>query len=807
MGQELLPAYLSDIELTNKSKKVLVCAHCDEDVLIKHIDDGKVFCCLGCQTVYQLIKQKGLGEYYQIKNDSEIYKRRAPVANKNQRFSYLGNPDFLTEYAYQNHSDQSTMEFYLEGIHCLACLWLIEKMPEFLPAVSHSHLDTNKSIATISMNAGGSFCDVARELNNLGYAPHPLKRHEKNTNYKLQEERKMLLKIGIAGAGAANIMLYAISIYAGADGNYQKVFNLLTIFFAFPVFLYSATPFYQNAWSAIKYRRLSIDIPISLSLIVGFAVGLYYQFIGINENFFDSLTALVFLLLLSRYFLNKIQEEGLKANDLSFFYQTKEVLKRQNDLWIPTHPKYLNKGDLFKASTNEMLPVDGIIESGETIFNNSLLTGESRPVTVNVGSKVYSGTINLGDEVIVKVQNTDEKTRLGKILENVEKARKNQTPIVDLTNRISKYFILIVLSLASIVFLKNLWSGNLYLALDKGLTLLIVTCPCALALATPLTLTRTLTRASKLGIIIKNDEVIEKLSKIKNVFLDKTGTITFGQLKIIDFKILKKAQSPIQNIIISLENKSKHPVAIALCEYASHFENANLMPVKNYSELIAQGVSGTIENRLYEISKGQIFEDKILVATYQVDDKIRPEANFAINELKKLNVGITLVSGDQKNIVNEIAREIGLKEQFALSDQTPEDKLSLIEKNSQAMMVGDGANDAMALSKAYVGVAVQGSMDISLRAAEIYLTTPGIKQIADLIILSRETMKVIYRNLVLSLLYNGASVYLAFAGLISPLTAAIIMPISSLTVLTSTLIGTKKLNKILNHQGGHKWKS
>jgi Cu2+-exporting ATPase/Cu+-exporting ATPase len=336
---------------------------------------------------------------------------------------------------------------------------------------------------------------------------------------------------------------------------------------------------------------------------------------------------------------------------------------------------------------------------------------------------------------------------------------------------------------------------------------LIVTCPCALALATPLTLTRTLSRASKLGIIIKNDEVIEKLSKVKNIFLDKTGTITFGQLKITDFNIIKQTQLPLSDIIISLEHISRHPVALALCEYASTYNTPTLIAVKDHCELIGQGVSGLINDHLYEISKGKIFEDKILIATYDVNDKIRPEAHTTIEELKKLKLNITLLSGDQKSIVQDIAQEIGLGQNQAFSEQTPEDKLTLIEKTPYSLMIGDGANDAMALSKADVGVAVQGSMEISLRAAEIYLTAPGIKQISDLIILSRETMKVIYRNLFLSLLYNGASVYLAFAGLISPLTAAIIMPLSSLTVLISTLIGTKKLNQILTNPGGRKWKS
>jgi len=789
------------------SQKMQLCTHCDEEILIPYYaKNNKAFCCNGCLTVYELLQNKGLDEYYQIKNVSEIYKRRAPVQIKEQKFLYLDSPDFLAEYTYKNKFNEITCEFYLEGIHCLACLWLIEKMPDFLPFVTVSHLDINKSIVTISVKDGGELSKVARELNNLGHPPHPLKRSEDYQRHKIKEDQKMLLKIGIAGAGAANIMLYAFSNYAGADGNYQKVFNLLTVFFAFPVFLYSATPFYKNAWSALKYKRLSIDVPISLSLIVGFFVGIYYQIIGINENFFDSLTALVFLLLLSRYFLNKIQAEGLKSSDLSFFYQTSSVLKKENDIWIEIHPQYLKVGDVFKVLNNDVIPVDGVIQSGQTKINNALLTGESAPVSVTAGSKVYSGTINLEDEIMVKVLEVKEQTRLGKILKQVQNARSHQSPIVDFTDKIAKYFILIVLSMAGITFFKYAALGDYKQALDKCLTLLIVTCPCALALATPLTLTRTLARAAKKGIIIKNDDVIEKLSKIKNIFLDKTGTLTFGQLKIIKFFIHKLPCVDLKQVIISLEKKSKHPVATALCEYA--YQNQKRLPleVNDFAESIGLGVKGIIANKTYKITKGKIFEDGILIAEYQVNDKLRPEVTSAFKKLKEIGLSLSLISGDQESEVKKIIQPISTYFKNIWSDLSPEEKLVLVNNNPDVMMVGDGANDAMALSRSAVGVAVQGSMDISLRAAKVYLTTPGIKQISDLIILSKETMKVIYRNLFLSLVYNGVSVYLAFTGQISPLNAAIIMPLSSLTVLLSTLLGTPQLNKILSNKD-LAWKS
>ncbi|RPJ73834.1 MAG: heavy metal translocating P-type ATPase, partial [Alphaproteobacteria bacterium] len=377
-----------------------LCVHCDEEIIVpiydeNDTDNGSPFCCNGCLTVFNILHQKGLENYYEIKNQSGIFKRRSPVEGKTYQFLYLDSEDFIKEYTYTNLFGERTIEFYLEGIHCLACLWLIEKLPEFLSDVKQSRLDMNRAVATISITDQGKFSHVARELNNLGYKPHALKRNQDTQALKLREERKMLLKIGVAGAGAGNIMLYAVSIYAGASGSYATIFNFLSVAFAIPVLFYSATPFYVSAWNALKNKTVSIDIPISMALLMGALFGIYNMLVGVNENFFDSLTALVFLLLLSRYFLNKIQGEGLTASDLNYFYQGNSILKKEGDAFIEIHQQYIKENDVIKVLSNQMLPVDGVIIEGATSLNNSLLTGESRPELADIGSRVFSGTMNL----------------------------------------------------------------------------------------------------------------------------------------------------------------------------------------------------------------------------------------------------------------------------------------------------------------------------------------------------------------------------------------------------------------------------
>lgn len=777
------------------------CTHCQEItefVVFDKLEDPKgsiPFCCQGCLTVYQIIHQKGFGEYYQIKESAGTMRRRAPVNYSSEDYLYLDESHFINEYTELTSQGERRVEFYLEGIHCLACLWLIEKLPELHNEVITSKLDIERSVVEIEFLSGGKLSDIARLLKSLGYLPHAIKTNEDQKRLKINEERKELLRIGIAAAGASNIMIYAVSLYAGAENLYAQVFNTLTILFALPVLTFSAWGFYQSAWNALKNKMISIDVPISMALLMGLGMGIYNGFIGVNENYFDSLTALVFLLLLSRYFLKKIQERALRVQDLDFFHHQVSVFKALNKDFTEfqeVHSKYLQIDDIIKLQAGQYIPADGVIIDGQSYTNNSLLSGESAPIKVMKGDLVFSGTQNLSHSILVKVKSTGAETKLGEILKTLSNGWTQKSQILVLTHKISQYFISTVLVLSLCLFFYKLQTTDMKSALEMALTLLIVTCPCALALAIPLTFSRSLSLAAMNGIFIKSDAVLEKLTTIKEIFIDKTGTLTLGKMKITNFKVESETKFPLMDIIYTLEKKSQHPLALSLCDYALT-QNAQEIEHTDWLEITGAGVRGIIRGNKYEIKNYQVFENKKCVAQFSVSDPLRSDSAEIIKKLQSTHK-VHLLSGDRADIVNKTVQKLNI--QSFKSHCSPEDKSQIILAHPHSLMVGDGANDSIALAQAKVGVAVQGSMALSLKASDVYLVTPGLSQILNLFTLSHESMKVIKRNITLSLIYNSMSVIAVFSGLITPLIAAIIMPLSSLTVLASTLWSTKKLRSI-----------
>lgn len=804
-------------ELVDKDSKFNQCVHCNEQIIVPSIlrtkdSEGNsselLFCCNGCKTVYEILQSRGLSNYYSLKENSGSNKSN-PVKISNEKYLYLDSEDFLNKYSSKTNTTK-TLRFYLEGVHCVACLWLIEKLPEFIPELLTSQLNMSKSVVTVTGVNATKFSQVAKLLEKLGYKPHPIMETEDVDRLNKLDDRRMMIKIAIAFACAGNIMLLSSSIYAGAEGAFKEYFRYISFAASLPVVLFSAIPFYHSAFSALKNKKVSIDIPIVFAIILVMVSGIYNLQTGSEHLYFDSITILIFLLLFARFLLKKAAQKGLSASEISNFFSNQvanKLIPTKDDEIETVHAKFLEKLDKIKVFPGENVPADGLVLSGSSSVNNSLLSGESLPVRVSKGDYVYSGTVNIDAEITVQVMNSAEDTRLGKILKNVESGWNQKADIVTFADVVAKYFIIIVFSLAMITVLGFGFSGDWQEGVLRALTLVIITCPCALGLTTPLALTLTLSRLAKDGIIIKNEKVIEKLTKAQEIFLDKTGTLTYGTFTISKWGTSSKIEN-LENIIYSLEFRSNHPIAKAITEYVENSclkKNIQIEKVMfdEYLEIPGVGVQGRLDNTIYEMRSIPNLDKKSLtlvglyinnelIHTIELKDQIRSGAKEALTIIKSFNILPKIISGDNEFAVREVSQVLDIKKENSHSNTSPEEKNDFVEKSSLGVMVGDGANDAIALSNAYVGIAVHGSVDISLRAADIYIAKSGVEHLSTLFKTVHETMAVIKRNLKFSLIYNILGATLAITGHITPLLAAVLMPLSSLTVLISTFISAKK---------------
>jgi Cu2+-exporting ATPase/Cu+-exporting ATPase len=794
----------------------MACIHCHDRVGVPlyHQDLGP-FCCHGCGVVFQLLRDHDLLTYYQIRESSIS----SPVFRKPQDPSLANHsydsPEFLADFSTlidcAENGPKRQVEFFIEGIHCLACLWLVEKIPQIIPSVISAELNLETSRARFIMDKDLSVSQLARLISGLGYRPYPLKKDEDGPALQKKEERTMLLRIGVAMAAAGNISILAISLYAGAEGQLARIFEWLMLALSLPVIFYSAIPFYQNAWGNLKQKSLSVDLPIAVSIILGSLSGLYNLINQKGEIYFDTIVMLVLLLLLARYVLKKATLKGLSQS--SFYqlisYGSSLVQDEKNLAFTPIFNRLIKVSDVIKVLSGQTVPADGQMISGTGTINQSLLSGESSPVAIGCGQPVYSGTTVDNGELVFKVSAIQSDTRLGKILKKVEEGRLKSSPILELSQLWAKYFVWGVFLTAFTVFVYWFYQGQSQIGFVRALTLIIITCPCALALATPLAMTRSMSLLSKCGVIVKNSQALEKICQIKHVYFDKTGTLTNGQFSLLSFKIYPDQffnENEIENLIYALEENSKHPLGIMIREYLGQKRSFPALTVESRTILPGFGVRGQYRGREFFLGRDLTLpathtqvvlkHAEQVLAVIELSDQIRPDSIATVHSLKKMGLTVAILSGDAKPVVQEVGSRLQIDDEKLWDSLTPEEKLKKVKNENQVMMVGDGANDAMALASASVGVAVSGSIDVSLKAAEVYLLNPGVRDLPLLIELSQETIKLIKRNMGLSIVYNFIAGFLTLLGFLNPLWAAIIMPVSSLTVLFSTIVGTRKMRKI-----------
>ncbi|MEM6329844.1 MAG: heavy metal translocating P-type ATPase [Planctomycetota bacterium] len=806
------------------------CHHCGLPVpaAIIEPESEAQFCCGGCRVAYDTIHGCGLDEYYAVRD--RLSQDRLPASGGGGRYAAYDAQVFLEKHARRLPEGLTSIDLYLEGVHCAACVWLVERLPQLAPGVLDARLSLASSSARIVWDPQQTpLSRIAATLDRLGYAPHPA-RSSSAGDASAARERNQLTQMAVAGALAGNNMLIALALYAGVfDGiepRFASLFRWISMGLGWLSLLWPGRVFFRNACSALRARTANLDVPIALAIGVGALAGTANVLLNRGDVYFDSLSVLVFLLLVGRFIQARQQRWAGDAVNrmLSLTPTACRVLRGGEFTEEPIET--LEPGDTVEVRPGELMPADGDVCSGASSIDRSLLTGESLPCAVAVGDAVVAGAQNLQATLRVRVTATGESTRVGRLARLVEQGLSDKPKLVQFTDRIAGWFIVVIIAAAGLNFAA--WSAlaSVAAAIDSTVALLIVACPCALGLATPLTMALAIGRASRRGVLVKSAHVIETLGGVAagrpgRMFLDKTGTLTLGRLRVVDWC----GDPGLQPLAFAIEAESNHPIAKAIV--AKYADTAPQAPaIDDRAEAHGYGVAAecdlgdvalgsprwlaercpSIPHHLLAAIEAAEKRGKTAVAVgvnreiravLSLEDELRSDATAANDALRHTGWATEVLSGDTAGPVRAVAQRLGLTPAATRASLSPEDKLRCVKgakadgDNQQraVVMVGDGVNDAAALAAADVGIAVHGGAEAALAAADVFVSKPGLRPIVQLTSLARRTVWVVRQNLAISLAYNTLAVSLAAAGVVTPLVAAILMPISSATVLAGAVYG------------------
>ena len=762
------------------------------------------FCCAGCETAFAIVHDRGLDAYYRFGE-----RREHRVRSSGRGFEEFDHEAFTALYVRVRPDGLSDVELYLEGVHCASCVWLVERVALTIPDVSSAELDIGRSRARIIWDRTQTpLSAIARVVDSLGYIPHPFRGGTADAQRR-SEDRAALIRIGIAGAIAGNVMMIALAIYAGwfggIEASFERYFRWWSFALTTPSILWPGSVFFKSAWGALRRRTLHMDVPIALALAGGYLHGAVNTIRDAGPVYFDGVAALVFLLLVGRFLQQRAQRMAVDAAELlqSLAPSAARVVEAtplgESIREVPA--QVVLPGWLVDVRAGDTLPADGTVERGTSSLNVALLTGESKPVPVCEGTAVFAGTVNLASPIRVRVTQAGETSRLGALLRDVEESARRRSPVVHLADRMAAGFIVIVLALAGITF--GYWMfTDASRAMDNTIAMLVVTCPCALALATPLAVTGAIGRAAARGILIRGGDALETLAGRGTIVLDKTGTVTEGTIELVGWTGDRAAQP----LVAALERQSRHPIAAALTRA---WDDGQTRAVSGITERIGGGIAGIVDGRRVGVGSAAfvrehlrtgaplpaaesgcsavyVVVDAALAGVASLGDPLRADAPRAAESLRQAGWRLELLSGDDPAAVARAAAALGIAPGDARGGATPEAKREHIARLAAAgpvVMVGDGVNDAPAIAAATVGVGVHGGAEACLATADVFLARPGLAPLVELIAGSQRTMRLVRTGIAASILYNIAGAALAFAGIIDPLVAAILMPASSVTVV------------------------
>ncbi len=786
--------------------QIVKCTHChlefDEKVMIKEIDNPELnFCCNGCQGVYHLLKDDGLDSFYDKMGKNTIEQPLAVGADS----SNFDMESFTQRYVKTTNDGFSRVDLIIEGIHCAACIWLNEKVLDNTDGILETSINfTNNKAKIIWDDDTIKLSQIIDKIRSIGYNAYPYERSE-NEKKATANKRDYFLRMSIAIFASMNIMMIGIAKYAGffsgMDYDTLKLVHLAEFIFATPVLFYSGWVFFRGAYFGLKNKILNMDFLVSAGATLTYIYSLYILFGGDGHSYFDSVAMIITFVLVGKY-LEVIGKKGaVDAMD-----SIKSYIPLEATIIVDGGKKVvlletIQVGDIIEVKNGEKASVDGEVLSGYSSFDESSLTGESLPILKKVGDKIFSGTINTDQVIRYTALKNYANSTLNHIVELLEDSLSSKPEIEDTTNELSKYFSVIILALAGLGFFGwYSYNGDFENALIISISVIVIACPCALALATPIASLIGVSWLSREGLLFKEAKFIETVANASVVVLDKTGTITTGKLSVIKANIDNLTSENI-NLLYSISDSSLHPVSVAVKIYLEeNYKNLKHLDLEKIEQLPSLGVQaiyndktifgGRVENdEDYQYTMYHFIVDNKQLAFFELEDTIREDAKETITSLYKQDIRVIMCSGDNKLSVEKVAKEVGITEfKYKMS---PLDKANFITKikddGNTVVMAGDGINDALALSKADISIAMGNGADIAIGVSDIVILNDKLSGIDKSFYISNRTFHFIKMNLGISLMYNVITIPLALAGYVIPLVAALSMSLSSLLVVGNSM--------------------
>jgi len=790
------------------------CFHCGEPIPsgahypIHYQERVEPTCCLGCQAVAQTIIGSGNADYYRLRTDLPKTPEAALEELKNLKLYDL--PEVQQSFV-KSEGDLREANLILEGIVCGACVWLNERHLHSLPGVLAADINFSTRRARIRWDDSRiHLSDILASIQHIGYLAYPFDSSRQEDLFR-KERNTAIRRLAIAGLGMMQVMMYAVPVYLAHEDtmatDIEALMRMASLFLTTPVVFYSAWPFFQGAWRDLKLKRAGMDVPVALGVGAAFAASVYGTLIGAEHVYFDSVTMFVFFLLTGRFLEMNARKRSAEAAEsliklipaaavkLPGFPATREEENIAAAKLVP--------GDFVLVGPGASFPADGAVAEGHANVDESLLTGESHPVAKHAGSPIIGGTLNLDSPLVVKVEKVGADTVLSGIVRLLDRALAEKPRLAMIADRVASWFVLALLVVATAV--AGIWYFvDASRAFWITVSVLVVSCPCALALATPAALTAALGRLTRVGLLSTRGHALETLAHASDFVFDKTGTLTTGEFSLLDMAVLRGSREQALAFARALEQGATHPVAAALREAAG--DTALNAEALHYHP--GRGVEGTINGQVYRLGAPDfvaatppidrlpggatligLADSEGILAWFALGDAARPQAKQLITDLKALGVRLHLYSGDRPENVAALARELGIDD--ARGGMLPQDKLDAVKALQQegriVAMTGDGVNDAPVLAQAQVSIAVDQGAEAAQAAADMVLLSSEIGRLADGVQLARKTQAIIRQNLAWAVLYNVIAIPAAALGYVTPWLAGIGMSLSSLLVVLNAM--------------------